>query len=446
MWGANFSIQKAVFAAITPGGFLFVRYLVMPLAAVVLLCAGHGRRWPVLPRAEWLELLKLGIAGHLLHVGMVTYGIHWSTAFSSSLILALGPVFTLLILRWHGIEHLSRAQVAGVAVAGVGVLVFLSDKLLGGHWQASGGDLVLLVAASFFSYYTVAVDQRLAPIARSDVARDDLHPVRQFLHPLNSVEHRTRMPMRRVDHDSVDARINQRLAPLEACIANSRRRRHAQPPLLILAGIRIGLALLHILHGEQADATPLVIDHDQPLDPVLVQQLARLGRIGPNADGHNLPRHQLGHRHVVVVGKPHVAVCDDSQQLARNAFRPRFHHRNTRNLQALLQYPQLAQRVIRRHRHRVHHHAALEPLDAAHLLRLFLDRQVAVDNADAAELRHGNRQAGFGHGVHGRRDDRYIERDVPRQTRADIDLAGNNLGRTRLQQHVVERDGLTDSN
>ena len=36
------------------------------------------------------------------------------------------------------------------------MLTFLSDKLSGGHWQASAGDLVLLVAASFFSYYTVA--------------------------------------------------------------------------------------------------------------------------------------------------------------------------------------------------------------------------------------------------------------------------------------------------
>ena len=43
---------------------------------------------------------------------------------------------------------------AGVACAGV--LVFLSDKLLGGQWQASSGDLVLLVAAAFFSAYTVA--------------------------------------------------------------------------------------------------------------------------------------------------------------------------------------------------------------------------------------------------------------------------------------------------
>jgi drug/metabolite transporter (DMT)-like permease len=156
IWGANFSVQKEVFKALSPGGFLFVRYLIMPVAAALLLCWRHGTHWPRLPRAELLSLLKLGLAGHLVHVGLVTYGIHWSTAFSSSLILACGPVFTLLILRWHGVEQLTRGQVAGVAVACAGVLLFLSDKFLGGHWQASGGDLTLLVAASFFSYYTVA--------------------------------------------------------------------------------------------------------------------------------------------------------------------------------------------------------------------------------------------------------------------------------------------------
>ncbi len=156
VWGSNFSVQKEVFAAVTPAGFLFVRYLAMPLAAALLLCWRYGRRWPRVPRADLLALLKLGIAGHLIHVGLVTFGIHWSTAFSSSVILALGPIFTLLILRWHGIEQLTPGQIAGVAVACAGVLMFLSDKLLGGHWQASGGDLVLVVAAAFFSYYTVA--------------------------------------------------------------------------------------------------------------------------------------------------------------------------------------------------------------------------------------------------------------------------------------------------
>ncbi len=157
VWGSNFTVQKAVFAVLSPGGFLFARYLMMPAAAALLLTWRHGLAWPRVPRADLIALLKLGIAGHLLHVGLVTYGIHWSTAFSSSLILAIGPVFTLLILRWHGIEdRLSRGQLAGVAVAFTGVLVFLSDKLLGGHWEASGGDLTLVVAASLFSYYTVA--------------------------------------------------------------------------------------------------------------------------------------------------------------------------------------------------------------------------------------------------------------------------------------------------
>ena len=156
VWGSNFSVQKAVFTALSPGGFLFARYLMMPAAAAGLLLWRNGLAWPRVPRADLFALLKLGLAGHLLHVGLVTYGIHWSTAFSSSLILACGPVFTLLILRWQGVEQLTRGQVAGVAVACAGVLVFLSDKLLGGHWQASGGDITLLVAASFFSYYTVS--------------------------------------------------------------------------------------------------------------------------------------------------------------------------------------------------------------------------------------------------------------------------------------------------
>ena len=156
VWGINFSVQKAVFTAVTPGGFLFVRYLIMPACAVALLWQRYGTRWPRLPRGEWWALLRLGLLGHLLHVGLVTFGLDWSTAFSSSLILACGPVFTLLLLRGLGVEQLTRPQIAGVAVACVGVLIFLSDKLLGAQWRASGGDLVLLVAAFFFSCYTVA--------------------------------------------------------------------------------------------------------------------------------------------------------------------------------------------------------------------------------------------------------------------------------------------------
>lgn len=156
IWGANFTLQKYLFGLMSPGGFLLARYLIMPACALLMLRWRFGRFLPPIARSDLRRLAWLGFVGHSLHVGMVTYGIHWSTAFSSSVILACGPIFTLIILRVQGQERLVPAQVLGVAVACAGVLMFLSDKLLGGQWRAGGGDLFLLVAASFFSYYTVA--------------------------------------------------------------------------------------------------------------------------------------------------------------------------------------------------------------------------------------------------------------------------------------------------
>ena len=155
VWGANFAVQKTLFQQISPGAFLFARYLLMPLLAALLLLLVHRGRWPRLPRGDVGRLVVLGLIGHTCHVSLVTHGIHWSTAFSSALILACGPVFTLLILHAAGLERLRRAQVAGVALACVGVLAFMSDKLLARQWAATGGDLVLLFAGSLFSYYTV---------------------------------------------------------------------------------------------------------------------------------------------------------------------------------------------------------------------------------------------------------------------------------------------------
>ena len=156
VWGVNFSLQKYYFTTLSPAGFLVARYAVMPICALALLFWRFGRRWPRLSSRDLLGLAWVGFIGHVLHIGMVTWGIHWSTAFSSSLILACGPIFTLIILRLLGVERLQRWQVIGVGIALLGVLVFLSDKLLGGNWRATGGDLFLLLASSVFSYYTVA--------------------------------------------------------------------------------------------------------------------------------------------------------------------------------------------------------------------------------------------------------------------------------------------------
>ena len=155
VWGTNFSIIKLVMSHITPGAFLFARYIVTPACAVLLLLAIHGTRWPRLPRAEWKTLAWLTLLGHVLHVTLINWGIYLSSPFSTALIVACGPLMTLVILVVAGTERLVPAQVAGALLAGGGILLFLADKF-GLGWHAGLGDLVLLAATLLFSLHTVA--------------------------------------------------------------------------------------------------------------------------------------------------------------------------------------------------------------------------------------------------------------------------------------------------
>src|SRR3546814_7609894 len=53
-------------------------------------------------------------------------------------------------------------------------------------------------------------------------------------------------------------------------------------------------------------------------------------------------------------------------------------------------------------------HAGFEVLDPRDLIGLALGAHVLVDDADAAELGHGDGQAGFGDRIHRRRNDRHV--------------------------------------
>ena len=157
VWGVNFTIIKYVLEQMGVGPFLFIRYLMMPLLGFTLLAVVYRRHlrksWP--RREDLPRFVACGLVGHTAHVGLVTWGISLSTPFSSALVLTSGPLFTLLILAFAGIEKLRPRQLAGTTLAFAGIVVFLSDKFVRGVALAGAGDLVLLFAASLFSLYTV---------------------------------------------------------------------------------------------------------------------------------------------------------------------------------------------------------------------------------------------------------------------------------------------------
>lgn len=154
LWGSNFSVLKLLMVELEPEAVLFARYIVTALCAVAVMCWRYGLRWPMPARRDLWHLAGLAFLLHVLHVSMMMHAIDRSTAFSSALISACGPLFTLLIVRVAGLQRFSRVQVIGVGLAFAGVLVFLSEKL-GMARSQSVGDLLLLVATVLFSVYSV---------------------------------------------------------------------------------------------------------------------------------------------------------------------------------------------------------------------------------------------------------------------------------------------------
>lgn len=159
VWGVNFAFTKHVLDHLGVGAFVFIRFAVLPLLALVLLVVIFRRRiratWP--RRADLPRFVLCGLVGHALHISVVMNGMNLSTPFSSSLVLTSGPLFTLAILAALGAERLRARQVAGTLIACAGIVLFLSDKFARGLAGAGAGDLLLLVAAFLFALYTVLV-------------------------------------------------------------------------------------------------------------------------------------------------------------------------------------------------------------------------------------------------------------------------------------------------
>ena len=93
-------------------------------------------------------------------------------------------------------------------------------------------------------------------------------------------------------------------------------------------------------------------------------------------------------------------------------------------------------------RDRAADHAGLELLDQAHFGRLLLGGHVLVDDADAAVLRHGDGEAGFGHGVHGGGHDGDVQAQAAGEPRGGIHIARQHDRMARNKVDVVVGQGL----
>ena len=237
-----------------------------------------------------------------------------------------------------------------------------------------------------------------------------------------------------VHHHQVDAGIDQAFAARITGFAYRGRSGNAQPPLLVLASTRIRHRFFNIFDRDEADAAIAAVDYKELLDAMLMQEA--LGFVLPDTFAHRdeaLLGHQLGDFLTLIGGKPHIAVGENAHQLSRAPVAAALNNRNAGNVMLLHQYQRISERRFGMDRNRVHHHAGFVFLHLPHLGGLCFGIEIAMENADAAGLRHGDRHKRFGHRIHRRGDDRDIEPNVRSNAGADIHLRRHHVGKPRLQ-------------
>ena len=155
MWATNNIVIKVTLDVVPPLAFVVIRFLIV----IALVWAWIAlRRIPAGVAVRDLPMMILtGVSGFGLYNVLFTVGMERTTAFSLALFVALTPVFTLILAQFLGIERPTRGQWLAVAVAAIGVLVFVGDKVRAeGFSGGTLGDLLGLLASMSFAVYSLA--------------------------------------------------------------------------------------------------------------------------------------------------------------------------------------------------------------------------------------------------------------------------------------------------
>ncbi len=152
LWASGFVVTKAAFAEVTPLAFVFVRFALMTLLAFAVLFVRRRGAARGVRRADLGRFAAAGLSGYTLYQIGYALGLERTSAFSSSLLIAMVPIFTVLILAGIGEPTPFRGWL-GLGLAAVGVLVFLLDKR--GDGGTLLGDALSLGAALAFAVYGI---------------------------------------------------------------------------------------------------------------------------------------------------------------------------------------------------------------------------------------------------------------------------------------------------
>jgi len=170
-WGINYSVAKRVLAEVDPFAVAFVRAVGAGLLFAFVLLALRGFSGLSPGRAaRGAALGLLGIFGNQL---LFIDGLKHTSAAHSAIVVALTPIFVLVLSALAGQERITLPKSAGILIAFFGVGLVALEKGLDFRSEYLRGDVLTLLAVLAFSAYTVAgkpVLRELGPVRTTALA------------------------------------------------------------------------------------------------------------------------------------------------------------------------------------------------------------------------------------------------------------------------------------
>ncbi len=169
LWGMSFIGTKVALTAFTPFALIFFRFFI---ASFFFLLYFVWRGFPRLTKDQHILLAILSLFEPVLYYLFETFGLQRTTASEASLIIALIPVFVLLLSHAFLKERIHRIAKSGIGLSIVGIFLLIAGKN-GLQWNSGStlwGNLLILGAVISTACYTLLsrrLGQEVSPLVIS---------------------------------------------------------------------------------------------------------------------------------------------------------------------------------------------------------------------------------------------------------------------------------------
>ncbi len=147
-WGVNFVFAKHALNQFDVGPFNFLRFTGMALLGWLVLVFTRG--FHPIQRGDWLRILAVALVGFCGYVFGFSVGLHLTSAFSASILLALVPLWIVVLTSVEQRCLPSWPALLALVLAAAGSVTFVASRA---SVSLGWGDLISLLVAGCYAGY-----------------------------------------------------------------------------------------------------------------------------------------------------------------------------------------------------------------------------------------------------------------------------------------------------